>query len=147
MFVFYRHNLQPQHKQQWRMAAEEPGRFLWPPLLPGHPEAQCQLFSGTPQLLLCPLLLMFVFFLSHVPSYVVLNIFVCVHMQMEALPQLTVRQIAEIASIPGQLTSAAQVNRVMEHIPNQHLSAFFTDFSPAVEVSFCIRKRVFKKID
>lgn len=66
-------------------------------------------------------------------------------MQMEALPQLTVRQIAEMATIPGQLTSAAQVNRVMEHIPNQHLSAFFTDFSPAIEVSFCVKKRVFKK--
>lgn len=58
-------------------------------------------------------------------------------MQMEALPQLTVRQIAELSTTPGQLTSSAQVNMVMEHIPNQHLPAFFDDFSPAIEVSMC----------
>lgn len=56
-------------------------------------------------------------------------------MQMEALPDLTVRQLAEMSATPGQLTSAVQVNKVMEHVPNQHLGAFFDDFSPAIEVS------------
>ncbi|XP_044203497.1 uncharacterized protein LOC122979809 [Thunnus albacares] len=50
----------------------------------------------------------------------------------EALPQLTVRQLAEVASTPGQLTSAAQVTMVMNHIPNRFLSAFFDEFSPAI---------------
>ncbi|KAL7405207.1 hypothetical protein ABVT39_025204 [Epinephelus coioides] len=51
---------------------------------------------------------------------------------MEALPQLTVRQLAEVSSTPGQLTSAAQVRMVMRHIPDKYLPAFFDDFSPAI---------------
>ncbi|KAM9362625.1 uncharacterized protein mslnb [Symphorus nematophorus] len=51
---------------------------------------------------------------------------------MEALPQLTVRQIAEVSATPGQLTSPAQVAMVMSHVPNQHLAAFFDDFSPSI---------------
>ncbi|KAM7394590.1 hypothetical protein PAMP_021381 [Pampus punctatissimus] len=51
---------------------------------------------------------------------------------MEALPQLTVRQLAEVSSTPGQLTSTAQVTMVMNHIPNHLLSVFFDDFSPAI---------------
>lgn len=57
---------------------------------------------------------------------------------MEALAQLTVSQIAEMSATPGQLTTPAQVNTVMGHIPNQQLSAFFDDFSPAIEVSFVL---------
>lgn len=57
---------------------------------------------------------------------------------MEALAQLTVSQIAEMSATPGQLTTPSQVNTVMEHIPNRHLSAFFDDFSPAIEVSFVL---------
>ncbi|XP_044043889.1 uncharacterized protein LOC122872151 [Siniperca chuatsi] len=51
---------------------------------------------------------------------------------MEALPQLTVRQLAEVSATPGQLTSPTQVTMVMKHIPNQFLPAFFDDFSPAI---------------
>ncbi|KAM7419684.1 hypothetical protein PAMA_016664 [Pampus argenteus] len=51
---------------------------------------------------------------------------------MEALPQLTVRQLAEVSSTPGQLTSAAQVTMVTNHIPDHLLSDFFDDFSPAI---------------
>lgn len=54
---------------------------------------------------------------------------------MEALPQLTVRQLAELSSTPAVLMSAAQVNRVMDHVPDQRLAAFFDDFSPAIQVS------------
>lgn len=54
---------------------------------------------------------------------------------MEALPYLSVRQLADVSSTPGQLTSVAQVNMVMRHVQNQQLSAFFDDFSPAVMVS------------
>lgn len=56
-------------------------------------------------------------------------------LQMEALPYLTVRQIAEATATPGQLTSAAQVNMVMDYVPNQQLPAFFDDFSPVIMVS------------
>ncbi|AWP05264.1 putative mesothelin [Scophthalmus maximus] len=55
---------------------------------------------------------------------------------MEALPQLTVRQLAEMSAAPGQLTSAAQVNIVMKHVPGQWLPAFFDQFSPAIMVVF-----------
>ncbi|XP_036949254.1 uncharacterized protein LOC119016969 [Acanthopagrus latus] len=51
---------------------------------------------------------------------------------MEALPQLTVRQLAEMSATPGQLSSSAQVATVMKHVPTEHLSAFFDDFSPAM---------------
>ncbi|XP_050926393.1 uncharacterized protein mslnb isoform X11 [Lates calcarifer] len=51
---------------------------------------------------------------------------------MEALPQLTVRQLAEVSATPGQLTSPAQVQMVMNHVPSQQLPAFFDDFSPAI---------------
>lgn len=51
---------------------------------------------------------------------------------MEALPYLTVTQIADLSSTLGQLTSAAQVTMVMNHVPNQLLSAFFDSFSPAI---------------
>ncbi|XP_008296599.1 uncharacterized protein LOC103369623 [Stegastes partitus] len=51
---------------------------------------------------------------------------------MEALSQLSPRQLAELASTPGQLTSAEQVNMVMKHVPNNLLAAFFDDYSPAI---------------
>ncbi|XP_023262765.1 uncharacterized protein LOC111655549 [Seriola lalandi dorsalis] len=51
---------------------------------------------------------------------------------MEALPQLTVRQLAEVSATPGQLTSAAQVNMLMKHVPGPKLTTFFDDFSPAI---------------
>ncbi|XP_051242521.1 uncharacterized protein mslnb isoform X49 [Dicentrarchus labrax] len=51
---------------------------------------------------------------------------------MEALPQLTVRQLAEVSATPGQLTAPAQVTMVTKHIPNQHLPAFFDEYSPAI---------------
>ncbi|XP_074485882.1 uncharacterized protein LOC141764496 isoform X2 [Sebastes fasciatus] len=51
---------------------------------------------------------------------------------MEALPQLTVRQLAEVSSTPGQLTSADQVFMVMRRIPDRFFPAFFDYFSPAI---------------
>ncbi|XP_071382780.1 uncharacterized protein mslna [Centroberyx affinis] len=51
---------------------------------------------------------------------------------MEALPQLTVRQLAEVSSTLGQLTTAAQVTMVTGHVPNQLFTAFFDDFSAAI---------------
>ncbi|XP_045903462.1 uncharacterized protein LOC123969811 [Micropterus dolomieu] len=51
---------------------------------------------------------------------------------MEALPQLTVRQLAEVSATPGQLISSTQVNMVMNYIPDQLFPAFFDDFSPAI---------------
>lgn len=54
---------------------------------------------------------------------------------MEALPQLTVRQLAEVSATPGQLISSTQVNMVMNYIPDQLFPAFFDDFSPAISVS------------
>ncbi|XP_068583671.1 uncharacterized protein [Cebidichthys violaceus] len=51
---------------------------------------------------------------------------------MTALPQLTVRQLAEVSATPGQLASPAQVTMVMKHVPNKFLPAFFDDFSPAI---------------
>lgn len=54
---------------------------------------------------------------------------------MEALPYLTVTQLAEVCSTPGQLKSAAEVNMVMRHVQIQQLSAFFDSFSSAIMVS------------
>nr|XP_057946656.1 uncharacterized protein LOC131140343 isoform X2 [Doryrhamphus excisus] len=51
---------------------------------------------------------------------------------MEALPQLTVRQLADVASTPGQLTTPAQVAMVMEYVPDPFLHNFFDDFSPSI---------------
>ncbi|XP_042340408.1 uncharacterized protein LOC121941647 [Plectropomus leopardus] len=51
---------------------------------------------------------------------------------METLPQLTVRQLAEVSSTPGQLNSPNQVMMLTRHIPDKYLSAFFDDFSPAI---------------
>ncbi|KAK1886019.1 Mesothelin-like protein [Dissostichus eleginoides] len=51
---------------------------------------------------------------------------------MEALPELTVRQLAEVSSTPGQLTSPADVAILMKHVPDKSLPAFFDDFSPAI---------------
>ncbi|KAG7485756.1 hypothetical protein JOB18_017770 [Solea senegalensis] len=51
---------------------------------------------------------------------------------MEALPELTVRQLAEVSSTPGQLTSSAQVDMLMNHVPSHELSAFFDAYSPAI---------------
>uniref|UniRef100_A0A3P8NTN9 Mesothelin-like protein n=1 Tax=Astatotilapia calliptera TaxID=8154 RepID=A0A3P8NTN9_ASTCA len=48
---------------------------------------------------------------------------------MEALSQLTVRQLAEVSTTPGQLTTSEQVNMVMKYVPDQSLAAFFDDFS------------------
>ncbi|XP_041790221.1 uncharacterized protein LOC121604710 [Chelmon rostratus] len=51
---------------------------------------------------------------------------------MEALTQLTVRQLAEVSATPGQLTSSAMVAMVMKHVPSRALPAFFDFFSPVI---------------
>ncbi|XP_072319753.1 uncharacterized protein [Eucyclogobius newberryi] len=51
---------------------------------------------------------------------------------MDALPLLTVRQLAEFSSTPGQLSSPAQVTMVMHHVPDHLLTAFFDDYSPTI---------------
>ncbi|XP_059181406.1 uncharacterized protein LOC131959904 [Centropristis striata] len=51
---------------------------------------------------------------------------------MEALPQLTLKQLVEVSSTPGQLTSGAQVDMLMKHVPNKFLPTFFDDYSPAI---------------
>ncbi|XP_077379824.1 uncharacterized protein LOC144020324 isoform X2 [Festucalex cinctus] len=51
----------------------------------------------------------------------------------EALPQLTVRQLAELSSTPGALNSNAQVAMVMNYVPDRLLDAFFDDFSPSIK--------------
>lgn len=56
-------------------------------------------------------------------------------MQFEALSQMTVKQLAEVASTPGLLTSAEQANMVMNYVPDQLLPDFFDDFSPVIMVS------------
>ncbi|XP_052370175.1 uncharacterized protein LOC127927587 [Oncorhynchus keta] len=50
----------------------------------------------------------------------------------EALPQLTVRQLAEVSSSPDQLSSAADVTMLMNYVPNILFTDFFTDFSLAI---------------
>lgn len=59
-------------------------------------------------------------------------VFFC--MQMEALPQLTVRQLAELSITPGQLTTPEQVTMVMNNVPNELLAYFYDNFSPAIIV-------------
>ncbi|XP_029594653.1 uncharacterized protein LOC115177814 isoform X2 [Salmo trutta] len=51
---------------------------------------------------------------------------------MEALPQLTVRQLAEVSSSPDQLSSAADVTMLMNYVPNILFTDFFNDFSLAI---------------
>ncbi|XP_035856757.1 uncharacterized protein LOC118494963 [Sander lucioperca] len=51
---------------------------------------------------------------------------------MEALPLLTIRQLADVSATPNQLTSPNQVAMVMQYIPSQFLVDFFDDFSPAI---------------
>ncbi|XP_034747407.1 uncharacterized protein LOC117956442 [Etheostoma cragini] len=51
---------------------------------------------------------------------------------MEALSQLTVRQLADLSTTPNQLTSPDQVATVMQYVPNKFLADFFDDFSPAI---------------
>ncbi|XP_064814694.1 uncharacterized protein LOC135530271, partial [Oncorhynchus masou masou] len=50
----------------------------------------------------------------------------------EALPQLTVRQLAEVSSSPDQLSSAADVTMLMNYVPNILFTDFFNDFSLAI---------------
>lgn len=122
-----RSELQPEHRQRWRVAAEEHRGLRSPPLLPRHLDAQSQLLCGTPlSLCLTPP--------THVCTSCSSSRIVCAPVQMAALPQLTVRQLAEFSSLPGRLASAAQVNRVMDHVHDQSLAAFFDHFSPAVRV-------------
>ncbi|XP_020560196.1 uncharacterized protein LOC101156712 [Oryzias latipes] len=51
---------------------------------------------------------------------------------MEALSVLSVRQLAEVASTPGQLISADQVTKLMSYVPDQQLASFFDNFSPTI---------------
>ncbi|KAK2817326.1 hypothetical protein Q5P01_025517 [Channa striata] len=51
---------------------------------------------------------------------------------MDVLSQLSNRQLATLAATPGQLTSPAQVNMIMNLIPSALLPAFFDDFSSAI---------------
>ncbi|KAG9333284.1 hypothetical protein JZ751_012871, partial [Albula glossodonta] len=51
---------------------------------------------------------------------------------MEALPHLTLGQLAEVAAAPGQLRTPADVHKLMKHVPDAHLGRFFDMFSPAI---------------
>ncbi|KAI1884665.1 hypothetical protein AGOR_G00228760 [Albula goreensis] len=51
---------------------------------------------------------------------------------MEALPHLTLEQLAEAAATPGQLRTPADVHKLMKHVPDAHLGRFFDMFSPAI---------------
>ncbi|XP_036068037.1 uncharacterized protein mslnb [Oryzias melastigma] len=51
---------------------------------------------------------------------------------MEALQLLSVRQLAEVSTTPGQLTTIDQVTMVMSYVPDQQLGSFFDNFSPAI---------------
>ena len=126
----FRCQLQLKHEQQWRLAAEELGRFLRPRVLLGPADALLQLLRGTS----CHILSSFMMFV-YFHSFSTFVSPVLSYLQMEALPQLTVRQLAEMSATPGQLSSSAQVATVMKHVPTEHLSAFFDDFSPAMSVS------------
>ncbi|XP_064172652.1 uncharacterized protein LOC135244255 [Anguilla rostrata] len=52
---------------------------------------------------------------------------------LEALPLLTVKQLAEVAATPGQLVTAGDANRLMSHVPGDRLGMFFDEFSPAIQ--------------
>ncbi|CAL8285764.1 unnamed protein product [Arctogadus glacialis] len=51
---------------------------------------------------------------------------------LEALPYLTVRQLSEVSSTPGLLTTPDQVNMVLGRVPSSQLDAFFDYVSPAI---------------
>ncbi|XP_036069184.1 uncharacterized protein LOC118599062 [Oryzias melastigma] len=51
---------------------------------------------------------------------------------MEALQLLSIRQLAEVSTTPGQLTTIDQVTMVMSYVPDQQLGSFFDNFSPAI---------------
>ncbi|RVE75916.1 hypothetical protein OJAV_G00003550 [Oryzias javanicus] len=51
---------------------------------------------------------------------------------VDALPLLSVRQLAEVAATPGLLTSAEQVSVLMSYVPDQQLASFFDNFSPTI---------------
>lgn len=112
------------------MAAEEPGRFLLPYTHPGNTDVLPQLFSGT---FCCIVIYLLVFggFFCLCFDYLCC----CEYVQMETLSLLSARQLAEVSSTPGQLTSAAQVNQLMAYVPNDRLPAFFDDFTSAIAVS------------
>lgn len=130
MLSWFRSCMQFTHQQQWRVATEEPGRVLHPHVLPGPCRALLQLFSGLLRHL-ASAAFTFVNFLLHYCK----QLCVFAYMQMEALPQLTVRQLAEVSATPGQLTSSDQVTMVMKHVQDQHFSSFFDDLSVAISVS------------
>ncbi|XP_036408733.1 uncharacterized protein mslna [Megalops cyprinoides] len=52
---------------------------------------------------------------------------------LDALPLLTLEQLADVSATPGQLRTPADVNKLMNHVKDAHLRAFFDRFSPAIE--------------
>ncbi|KAL1005125.1 hypothetical protein UPYG_G00054870 [Umbra pygmaea] len=51
---------------------------------------------------------------------------------IDILSQLSTNQLAEFASTPGQLLSAANVTLLMSYVPDRVFYSFFTDFSTAI---------------
>ncbi|XP_034149917.1 uncharacterized protein mslnb isoform X4 [Esox lucius] len=51
---------------------------------------------------------------------------------LDVLSQLSVQQLSQVASTPGQLSSAADVSKLMNNVPNSLFYSFFTDFSTAI---------------
>lgn len=141
--LWFRPRLQLRHCHQCTMAAGEHGRFCLSCDVPGHSDDLLQLLSGA---LWCTAFSVFtsVFLWGGVSLCDNHNCHwqhVCLHMQMEALSQLTVRQLAEVSTTPGQLTTSEQVNMVMKYVPDQSLAAFFDDFSsvPLVSIHHVIK--------
>lgn len=80
------------------------------------------------------LLFLYLFSLASV-DFCCWTYFVYVNVQIEALPQLTIRQLADMSATPGQLTTSTMVEMVMRHIPNQNLPTFFDFYSQAIMVT------------
>lgn len=128
VFLWLRSCLQVKHQQQRRVAAEEPGRILLPPLHPGHSTALPRLFSRQ---------LYIIFDLLNVCRPVDHQRHsqrVLLSLQLDSLSQLTTSQLAEMAATPGLLTSPDQVAMVMGLVPDQMFASFFDDFSAAITV-------------
>ena len=53
---------------------------------------------------------------------------------MDTLTLLGPEQLAEVATIPGQLKDTGDVNAILNNVPSKELASFFDEFSPAVEV-------------
>lgn len=77
---------------------------------------------------------------THTHTHVVctdalVDVFLCVFVQLDTLGLVSLRQLVEVSSSPGFLSSAAAVDNLLLYVPDAQFTVFFLSLSTTLQVT------------